>query len=77
MAGTDATDAHAAAETAYHQDAGGHGDAGSHGDAGGHGDGHGGEPLGPIDWRAWGAGAVGAVAAVIVAGALYLTTHPS
>ena len=61
VAGTDATDAHAAIETAHDQHAGGHG----------------GETLGPIDWRAWGAAAVGAVAALIVAGALYLTTHPS
>lgn len=76
MAGTDATDAHTAIETAHepHADASGHTD---HGDTDGHGHGHEQEALGPIDWRAWGAGAVGAVAAVVVAGALYLSAHPS
>jgi hypothetical protein len=76
VAGTDATDAHGAVEATHEEDAAGHGHA-DHGDAGGHDAGHSQEPLGPIDWRAWGAGAVGAVAAVVVAGALYLSAHPS
>jgi hypothetical protein len=52
------------------------GDAG-HGD--GHGDGHGeheehGTALGPIDWRAWGAGLLGVGAGLAVAVCLYAST---
>ncbi len=76
MAGNDAAlEAHAAAPSVTDHDAGGHGHA-DHGDGGGHDAGHAQEPLGPIDWRAWGAGALGAVAAGVVAVALYLASHP-
>jgi hypothetical protein len=34
------------------------------------------EPLGPIDWPAWGAAALGVAAALITAGALYLGVSP-
>lgn len=67
MAGNETThDAHTAAQD----------DAGAHG----HGDvvddhGHAQEPLGPIDWRAWGAGVLGAAAAGIIAVALYLSAN--
>jgi hypothetical protein len=42
---------------------------GHDGGGSGHGDDDG-EPLGPIDWRAWGAAVVGIVAALVTAGAL-------
>lgn len=55
--------------------AGGHGHA-DHGGSGGHDAGHAQEVLGPVDWRAWGAGLLGAAAAGAVAIALYLASHP-
>ena len=36
--------------------------------------GHESEALGPIDWTAWGAGAVGVLLGLVVAGCLVLTT---
>jgi hypothetical protein len=48
----------------------GHGDEIGHG--AGHGDEHASEALGPIDWRAWLAGVVGAAAGLLVALALAL-----
>jgi hypothetical protein len=49
----------------------------AHGDDGhgGHGE-HEDEPLGPIDWPAWGAAVLGIVAALVAAGALYLSLNP-
>lgn len=77
MTGDDVvTDAHDVALSATEHDAGGHGHA-DHGDDGGHDAGHAQEPLGPIDWHAWGAGVLGAVAAGVVAVALYLASHPA
>lgn len=76
MAGTDATlDPHADAQPAGDHAAGGHGHA-DHGTGGGHDASNAQEPLGPIDWRGWGAGALGAVAAGVIALALYLSSHP-
>jgi hypothetical protein len=43
----------------------------AHGD-----DGHEGEPLGPIDWPAWGAAVLGVVAALVIVGVLYLSANP-
>ncbi len=40
----------------------------------GHADEHAGEPLGPIDWPAWGASALGVLIAVLIAAALALPT---
>lgn len=72
MAGTNATDhAHAADD---HGDPGGHGHD-DHGGAVGHDDADAQEPLGPIDWWAWGAGVLGAVAAGVIAVALYLSAQ--
>ena len=34
----------------------------------------GGAPLGPIDWRAWGAGLLGIMAGLVVAACLYVAT---
>lgn len=51
----------------------GHGD---HGATTGHDVGHAQEPLGPVDWRAWGAACLGAVGAVVTALALYAASHP-
>jgi hypothetical protein len=46
---------------------------GDHGESHGHDDhGHTEEALGPIDWPAWGAGALGVVAGVVVAWAFIL-----
>ena len=42
--------------------------------AAGH-DAHAQEPLGPVDWAAWGAGLLGAAAAGIIAVALYLAAN--
>ena len=76
MASPDVTiDPHAAAQPAGDHDEGGHGHS-DHGGGSGHDASHAQEPLGPIDWRAWGAGALGAVAAGVVAVALYLSSHP-
>jgi hypothetical protein len=59
-------DAHAAA---------GHGGADPHHDAGhGEHEGHGGPSLGPIDWRAYGAGLAGAALGLVVAAVLAVTT---
>ena len=69
-----AADAHHVGGGHDHEHATGH----DHADAGaaGHGESHDGDALGPIDWRAWGAGVLGAVAAGVVAVALYLASHP-
>lgn len=54
----------------------------SHGAAAGHAanvhdtDEHAGEALGPIDWPAWGAGAVGVLVALLIALALAVPTLP-
>ena len=72
MTAADAThDAHAAAETTDGHATGGHGHA-DHDGGGGHDAGHAQEPLGPVDWRAWGAAVLGAVAAGVIALSLYL-----
>lgn len=68
MAATDATDDGHHAGPADPDDRG-------RGAAVGH-DSHAQEPLGPIDWPAWGAGLLGAAAAAIVAVALYLAARP-
>jgi hypothetical protein len=49
---------------------------------GGHGDDHHDahhedEPLGPLDWRAWGAAALGVAVALVVAALLYLVSYPA
>jgi hypothetical protein len=62
-AGAPSADAHAAEEA-------GHGATDAH-DA--HG-GHGGPALGPIDWRAYGAGFAGAALGLVVAAVLAVTT---
>jgi hypothetical protein len=50
-----------------------HGSPAGHGD--GHGDdGHGGPTLGPIDWRMWGVGVIGVVAALVVAAGFVVAT---
>lgn len=53
-------------------------DHGAHGAApaaGGHDDhGHAADTLGPIDWRMWGIGLLGVVAALVVAAGLVLAT---
>jgi len=54
--------------------AGGHGHA-DHGGSGGHDAEHAQEALGPVDWRAWGAGVLGTAAAGVVVIALYLASH--
>ena len=62
-AGAPSPDAHAAEEAA-------HGAADGHH---GHG-GHGGPAKGPIDWRAYGAGFLGAALGLVVAAVLAVTT---
>lgn len=59
--GINAPDQHGSTQAA----ADGHGSADDHGGGHGHDD-HGGETLGPIDWRMWGVGVVGVVSALIV-----------
>lgn len=59
---------HAGHPPPHEADDAGHGHAG-HDEDGGHG-----EPLGPIDWRAWLAGILGVAAGLAVAGCLYLAT---
>ncbi len=57
----------------------GHGGAhaGAHGAAeDGHGDHGAGAQLGPVDWKAWGAGVLGVAAAAIVTICLYLASAP-
>jgi hypothetical protein len=49
---------------------------------GGHGDDHHDahheeEPLGPLDWRAWGAAALGVALAGVIAALLYLVSYPA
>ena len=70
-------DAHATMAGGEHADADahatpGHGAADPHHDAG-HG-GHGGSALGPIDWRRYGAGLVGAAMGLVVAAVMAVTT---
>jgi hypothetical protein len=48
---------------------------GGHADAG-HGGHEHGMALGPIDWRAWGAGVLGVAGGLAVAACLWLATHP-
>ncbi len=48
-------------------------DAEDHGHAG-EADKHGAEPLGPIDWPAWGASAFGVIVALLIAAALAVPT---
>jgi len=67
-----ATDATHDAQSGGHVDPDDH----EHGAAVGH-DAHAQEPLGPVDWAAWAAGLLGAVAAGIIAVALYLASHPA
>jgi hypothetical protein len=51
---------------------------GDHGDGHGHGDhGHSEETLGPVNWPAWAALAVGIVAGLLVAGGLVMTVAVS
>ena len=38
--------------------------------------GHEGEALGPIDWRAWGAAALGVGVSAVIAGCLYVASNP-
>ncbi len=59
---------HADHPPAHEPDDAGHGHAG-HDEHGDHA-----ETLGPIDWRAWGAGLLGVGAGVVVAACLYLST---
>lgn len=48
-----------------------------HGDTHGHGDhGHAEQPLGPIDVRAWGAGALGLVIGLAITACFVLATRP-
>lgn len=52
-----------------------HHDVTDHGDDGGHDDhAHPEEPLGPIDWVAWGAGALGIVIGIAIAFCFVLAT---
>jgi hypothetical protein len=46
---------------------------GAHVDAA-HGDHAQGAPLGPVDWRAWGAGLLGIAAGLVVAACLFVST---
>lgn len=48
--------------------------ADAHSDSGHATDEHAGEPLGPIDWPAWGASGLGAVIALLIAAALAIPT---
>ncbi len=76
MTGADTTpDAHPAAEVTDGH-AGGHGHA-DHDGSGGHDMEHAQEPLGPVDWHAWGAAALGAAAAGVIALSLYLASTAS
>ncbi|MCJ7709510.1 MAG: hypothetical protein MUQ32_01640 [Chloroflexi bacterium] len=65
--GTNGPDQHGSTQAAAdnHGSADDHGSTDDHADGHGHDD-HGGETLGPIDWRMWGAGVVGVVSALIV-----------
>jgi hypothetical protein len=61
------------AENAVSAEAQADADHGADADHAGH-EGHGGPSLGPIDWPAYGAGLVGAVLGLVVAGVLAVTT---
>ena len=50
---------------------------GHHADAHGDDHGHGGEALGPIDVKAWGAAILGIAGGLLVAGALFVSMNPS
>ena len=67
----------AATDATHDAQSGGHlgPDDHGHGAAVAH-DSHAQEPLGPVDWAAWGAGLLGAAVAGIIAVALYLASHP-
>ncbi len=69
MHGTNGPDQHGSTQAADD-----HGSADDHADGHGHGD-HAGETLGPIDWRMWGAGAVGVVSALIVVAGFVAATN--
>ena len=74
--GTHVPDQHGAphATADGHEAADGHAAADAHGD-GGHGhDARGGDALGPIDWRMWGVGVLGVVAALIVTAGFVVAT---
>ena len=76
MSGADqAHDAHAASSHDAVTHAGGA--QGHHDDAHGDEHGHGGEALGPIDWQAWGAAALGIASAAVIIGVLYVTIRPA
>jgi len=74
MSGADTGhDAHAASS---HDDVTHAGGAqGHHDDAHGDDHGHGGEALGPIDWRAWGAMVLGLALGVVVVGVLMVSIN--
>jgi len=73
MSGADqAHDDHAASS---HDLAHAGGDQGHHADAHGDEHGHGEEPLGPIDLKAWGAAILGIVSGLLVFGVMYLATN--
>lgn len=56
---------------ASHAVAGPHASASDHGGDHGHDDhAHGGEALGPIDWRMWGVGVLGVIVALVVTAGL-------
>ena len=68
--------AHAVAHDAGAGGAGGHGADHDAGHGAGHDDhGHDGEPLGPIDWRMWGVGVAGVIAALAVVAAFVIATQ--
>ncbi len=76
MSGADqASDTHAAISHEAVTHAGGA--QGDHDGVQGDAPGHGGESLGPIDWRAWGAAALGIASAVVVVAVLYVTIRPA
>jgi hypothetical protein len=66
-----AHDAHA--ETSHDEKTLTGGAHGHQGDARGESHGHGDEELGPIDWPAWGAAALGVASALVVVAVLYVT----
>jgi hypothetical protein len=79
--GAPSPDAHVPDEHgSSHEVAGPHGSTADHGEGHGHDDhahgghGHLAEPLGPIDWPMWGAGALGVAAGAVVAACFAVTT---
>jgi hypothetical protein len=50
--------------------------ADGHGDGHADGHGHGGEALGPVDVRAWGAAVLGIASALVVTGVLWVAINP-